>query len=92
MEEYNMKITRKMVMELNNELAVKGCPFRYKLQFMGNEFTSVMITLPNMNCVDSFVINVTEEFYEWLDMWFKTKYNIELNYNNTGSAFWSKEN
>ena len=25
-----MKITREMVVELNNELAVKGCPFRYK--------------------------------------------------------------
>lgn len=27
-----MKITREMVMELNNELAVKGCPFRYEYE------------------------------------------------------------
>lgn len=34
-----MKITREMVMELNNELAVKGCPFRYEYEGGNRIFT-----------------------------------------------------
>lgn len=34
-----MKITREMVMELNNELAVKGCSFRYEYERGNRIFT-----------------------------------------------------
>ena len=79
-----MKITKEMVMNLNIELAIKGCPFRYK--FVDDMIISSMeITLPSMNCVDSFIVNPTKEFFEW----FKEKYKIELNCNNTGSVMWS---
>lgn len=81
-----MKLTKEIVMELNNELAVKGCPFRYKFRDGG----IMEIALPSMNCVDSFIVNTTKEFMAWLELWFKTKYSIELNCNNTGSVFWSK--
>ena len=85
-----MKITREMVVELNNELAVKGCPFRYK--FNDNIISgTIEITLPNMNCVDSFIINPTREFFDWLKLCFKTKYGIELLCNNTGSTLWSND-
>lgn len=88
-----MRLTKEMVVDLNNELAVKGCPFRYEFQeSVGVGIPSMEITLPNMNYVDSFIINVTREFLEWLELWFKTKYNVELNCNNTGSVFWSKVN
>lgn len=84
-----MKITKEMVMELNNELAVKDRPFRYK--YIDEEYIpKIEITLPNMNCVDSFIINVSTEFFNWLNLWFKTKYDIELNCNNTGSILWAK--
>ena len=85
-----MKITREMAIELNNELAVKGCPFRYEYdeaKYSGNP--QISISLPNMNCVDSFIINPTKEFFDWLELWFKTK-GIELSCNNTGSVLWSK--
>ena len=54
-----MKITREMVIELNNELAVKGCPFRYEYEGE-TEYSRIPhmeIALPNMNCVSSYIIN-----------------------------------
>lgn len=85
-----MKITAEMVMELNNELANKGCPFRYEYDEAGYAGNSRMeITLPSMSCVDSFIINPTREFFDWLELWFKVK-GIELSSNNTGSILWSK--
>lgn len=85
-----MKITKEMVMELNNELANKGCPFRYEYDetgYAGNPH--IEIALPSMSCVDSFIINPTKEFFDWLELWFKVK-GIELSCNNTGSILWSK--
>lgn len=87
-----MKITREMVIELNNELAVKGCPFRYEYEG-ATEYSRIPqmeIALPNMNCVSSCIINVTRDFLEWLELWFKTKYGIELTCNNDGSILWAK--
>lgn len=87
-----MKITKEMVIELNNELVVKGCPFRYEYEGE-TEYSRIPhmeIALPNMNCVSSYIINVTKDFLEWLDIWFKTKYGIELTYNNDGSILWAK--
>lgn len=87
-----MKITREMVIELNNELAVKCCPFRYEYE-EATEYSRIPqmeIALPNMNCVSSYIINVTKDFLKWLDIWFKTKYGIELTYNNDGSVLWAK--
>ena len=43
-----------------------------------------------MNYVDSFIINVSTEIFDWLNSWFKEKYDIELTCNNTGSVLWSK--
>ena len=54
-----MKITREMVIELNNELAVKGCPFRYEYEG-ATEYSYIpqmQVALPNMNCVGSCIIN-----------------------------------
>lgn len=81
-------ITKEMVMKLNKELEIKGCSFRYKYR---NTLTPTMkITLPNMNCVDSFIINVTRDFLEWLNLWFKAKYGIELICNNDASILWGE--
>lgn len=85
-----MKITKEMVMELNNELANKGCPFRYEYNEAGYSGNPHMkITLPSMSCVNSFIINQTKEFFNWLQLWFEVK-GIELSCNNDGSIIWSK--
>ena len=85
-----MKITREMVEELNLELKRECCPFRYKYDengFAGNPH--MKITLPDMSCVDSFIINPTKDFFAWLEVWFENK-GIELSCNNDGSIIWSK--
>ena len=82
-----MKITEEMVMELNEELRAKGCSFRYLFDAYGNP--KIRITLPSMNCVDSFIINPTREFFTWIEQWFKLK-GIELCCNADGSILWSE--
>lgn len=87
-----MKITREMVIELNNELVIKGVhsdmSMRGETEY--SRIPHMEIALPNMNCVSSYIINVTKDFLEWLDIWFKTKYGIELTCNNDGSILWAK--
>jgi hypothetical protein len=84
-----MKITREMTIELNSELAAMGCSFRY--DYIDDERNpKIIITLPSEKYVNSFIINVTREFYDWLELWFKTKGIDELFYNNDGSVIWSK--
>ena len=85
-----MVLTKEMVMNLNIELGLKGCPFRYKYSD-DMIVASMEIILPSMNCVDSFIVNPTKKFFDWLRLWFKEKYNIELNCNNTGSIMWSND-
>ena len=85
-----MKITREMAIELNNELAIMCCPFRYK--FVEDRYgcgnSQIELTLPNTNYVRSFIVNPTEEFMNWLYKWFDTR-GIELRSNNDGSILWS---
>ena len=84
-----MKITNEMVTELNKELVNKGCPFRYEYDeagYKGNPH--IKITLPSMNCVDSFIINPTKEFFNWLELWFRLK-GVILGRNNDGGIMWS---
>ena len=40
------KITREMIMELNNELAVKGVPFRYEYKIMGSGMQEWKLRFP----------------------------------------------
>lgn len=84
-----MKITEEMVIELNNELKDMGCPFRYNYDengYSGNPH--INITLPSMTYVDSFIINPSREYFNWLKLWFKLK-GIEISGNNDGSIMWS---
>ena len=86
-----MKITEEMVVELNRELADKGCSFRYEYDakgFSGNP--QIRLTLPSMVYVDNFIVNPTNEFFEWLALWFKAK-GVELAFNNDGSILWAKD-
>lgn len=85
-----MKITEAMVYTLNEELEYRGYPFCYKYDdsiIKGNP--CIKISLPRMKGVHSFTINPTEEFFDWLENWFKER-DIELSYNNNGSIIWSK--
>lgn len=86
-----MKITREMVIELNNELAVMGCPFRYEIEDKKCSWNNphIELVLPSMNYVESFMVCPKTEFFEWLYAWFRLK-GIELSCNNDRSILWSK--
>lgn len=87
-EKYN-QITDVMVTELNSELAVMGCSFRFKLIDEGF-YTKIQVTMASMNFVGSCIINLTEEFRVWLYQWFKIR-GVHLTTNNTGSIYWGVE-
>lgn len=85
-----MKITREMVVELNTELAIMGCSFRYRYDeagYSGNPH--IEIALPSMNFINYVSIHPKNEFFDWLKMWFRMK-GIELSSNNDRSILWSK--
>ena len=83
-----MGITREMVDELNRELGNMGCAFRYEF-FNDVHNPTIKITLLNTKHIDSFIVNITDEFYEWLSFWFGAK-GIQLSCNNTRDIMWSK--
>lgn len=50
----------------------------------------VRIQLKPNPFIESSIINLSEYFYTWLNNYFEQVYDIELNFNNTGTIFWSK--
>ena len=84
------RITEDMVIIFNQTLENLDCSFKLdfrKTSVPGN--TSCEIVPANNRFIHSSIINLTDEFYETLENFFKKK-GIELSYNNTGSIFWSK--
>lgn len=89
------KITQKMVDELNKKLETCGVGFRYMLGDEETRAPKITVTVldpvgfthPQFGCV----INLSDEFYDWLNNWFKTQYDITLDYNNTKSIAWSDD-
>lgn len=82
-----MKITNEMVDNFNN--LITECSFKLKFN---DEFSNPTceIVPKNNKYIDSSIINLTNEFYQILENFFKSFYSIELSYNNTRSSFWSK--
>lgn len=50
----------------------------------------VRIQLKHNPFIESSIINPSEYLYAWLTNYFEQVYGIELNFNNTGTVFWSK--
>ncbi|MBQ8218542.1 MAG: hypothetical protein IJZ79_02220 [Bacilli bacterium] len=80
-------LTEELVNEFNEELRSLGCMFRYKY-YTGLSIPSMEIEPISMTHIDSYIINVTDEFRTWMYDWFR-KRGEELNCNNTGSILWS---
>lgn len=83
-----MQITKEMVNKLNRELVTMGCTFRYKIA-EDESNPSIKIVPMNDAYIDSYIINLTREFYDYLDSFFEA-YGIKLRYNNTRSCCWSE--
>lgn len=91
-KEVNFVITKEMVEELNNELAVRGYPFRYNYHEDAehDSIPDMQVTLPNMKGVSSCTIKVTDDFLKRLELWFRTRYGIDLTYLNDRSVLWAR--
>lgn len=85
-------ITQEMINEFNQGLANSGAIFRLFLQ----ETNVVEIYPANYTWLygnsgdGKCIINLSDEFYSYLETFFKTKdKDIVLHYNNTRSTFWA---
>ena len=89
------KITQKITDELNRSLKDMGVGFCYVFGDEETKAPKISITVvdpigflhPEYGCV----INLSDKFYNWLENWFKTNYDITLHYNNTKSTAWSDD-
>ena len=86
-----MKITQDMVTVFNQKLKEIDCSFKLKFEENGlaTGNTTCQIVPANNKFISSSIINMTDEFYEFLEKFFAER-GIELTYNNDGSIFWSK--
>lgn len=88
------KITKEMVDILNEMLSDMNCIFRYELDAIdGDAFDNphMNIVLVSDKFVDSYIVNLSKNYLNWLETTFKERWGITLCYNNTGSVIWSKE-
>jgi len=87
--------TEEITNELNKQLEVLNCAFRFKLvtEEYGERLYNphIEISLTNNYFVNSFVLNLTNKFYKWLEQLCEDNWNIHLSYNNTRSIIWAKE-
>lgn len=86
-----MKITEAMVVALNSELVMMGCPFRFQLsgECESSDNPVMKLMLPSMNGVNCFTMHLTSDFLTWLKVWFQLR-GVELSCNNSGDIFWSR--
>lgn len=85
-----MKITQNMIDDFNSVLNGLGCCFRLSLCKANTEDNAACnIIVANSLFIDSYIFNLTDDFYQALENYFD-KYEIKLSYNNTKSCFWSK--
>lgn len=82
------QITEDMLKQFNEEV-LKIDPLELVME-VGSAVGCVKIQLKPSAFVESSIINPSERFYYLLNTYFEHVYGIELNFNNTGTVFWSK--
>ena len=90
------KINREMIDNLNHALKTFGVGFYYEFQPDSVAPKAVMKVRDTVDedvpkWVHSSIVNVTDEYINWLRNFFKNSYDIELCFNNTNSIIWSKD-
>lgn len=80
------RITKGMVSHLNYMLKDQGAGFRY-IYIDG----SMHITINDASLwVESCIVNCTNDYFVYLETWFRDNYDIALDYNNDRSIIWAK--
>ena len=89
------KITREIVKELNTALEATGSGIRFDFGGEDTIAPKIMITIADpvgfLHPELRSVVNCSNKFFDWLDNWFLTNYNIKLTYNNTKEIAWSND-
>ena len=90
------KINREMIDNLNRALKSFGVGFYYEFQSDSVAPKAVIEVRDTVdedvpNWVHSSIVNVTDEYIDWLRNFFKNSYDIELCINNTNSIIWSND-
>lgn len=83
------QITEDMLKQFNEQV-LKIHPIELVMQD-GPVVGCVKIQLKSNPFIESSIINLSEYFYNLLNNYFEQVYEIELNFNNTGTVFWSKQ-
>lgn len=82
------QITEDMLKQFNEQV-LKIHPIELVMED-GPAVGCVNIQLKHDSFIESSTINPSEYFYDLLNNYFEQVYEIELNFNNTGTVFWSK--
>lgn len=82
------QITEDMLTQFNEQV-LKIHPIELVMED-GPAAGCVKIQLKHNPFIESSIINPSEYFYGLLNNYFEQVYEIELNFNNTGTVFWSK--
>lgn len=79
-------ITRDMVETLQDLLAQHG--YAATVQFKDDQFPKGIVVLVDERGVDSYTLNMVDEFYNTISDYFLS-IGIEIKFNNTQRTFWS---
>ena len=82
------QITEDMLTQFNEQV-LKIHPIELVMED-GPAVGCVIIQLKPNSFIESSTINLSEYFYTWLNKYFEQVYGIKLNFNNTGTIFWSR--
>lgn len=82
------QITEDMLTQFNEQV-LKIHPIELVMED-GPAAGCVKIQLKHNPFIESSIINLSEYFYDLLNNYFEQVYDIALNFNNTGTVFWSK--
>jgi hypothetical protein len=90
------KFTKEMTDILNEMLSDKWCIIRFKLEtkdINGEELYNPHLKIvPAIETfIDSYIFNLNERFYIWLEQFCKDRWNVTLSYNNTKNIIWTNE-
>ena len=85
------QLTQAMIDVLNDKLYLMGMGIYYVPWEFDSSIPGMQVQVRDTkNFIHSSIVNFTNDYFEWLNNFFKTTFDIELAYNNTGSICWAK--
>lgn len=83
-------IEQYMLDELNQQLDSMGCALRLKFCYDDPDFDDCIMAPKSELFIDSFILNPTEEFCNYLIRFF-SHHGVKVNFNNTRTIIWARK-